>query len=786
MSGSLILAALLWPGLFYAGVGAVSVPILIHLLSKRRFRRVRWAAVEFLLEAERRNRRRMRIEELILLALRCLVILLVGLTLARWFMRPEALMAMLGSTGRSQRIIVLDDSFSTALRMSAGQAAGDSVFDRSKGAVERLVHWLRDESPGDRLSILLTSRPETPWRSETRLEDLALSDFNANLAALKPSHRGGNLTAAFSAVRSILDAQTDNLNATVYVLSDFQRTDWGSHSHDEPSSAEAAGATKLAASPAAALAGWVGGNRGLRLVLVDAGVSEARNLAVTSLEPLQATAVAGLSGQYTAKIANFGPNRSEPGSLQVFVGDAAQPPAAVPAIDPWQTVEVAFEVTFPNEGPETLTVELSADPLMTDNTRWLAVPVSRAVRILVVNGESSPDPYQDEAFLLRVALRPEGPQFSGNDVTVIDDNELEQTDLMAFQAVIFANVYRINEEVASRIEQYAEAGGGVIFFLGDQVDADLYNRILYRDGQGALPALLGEVISAPEDRGGTGLGEINATHPAMRRFGEAGVAYFAGVVASHYMATQTDPLSEPASGPAGSPQSRPSGNAPPDRSPTQVLMRFEDAEKTPAVLTRPFGLGKVVLVTTSVDKEWNNFADRPMYLVLLMELIQYVARHAATTHDQLVCEPIRLPIDTTRHLPHATLKTARYPEEPAVRIDARSSPDYPQPHIEWAQTDQPGVYRFELTETTGGQAAEQVSVNVDPRESDLRQVDRATLLRSFGDLPVEYVNAEQLGGDSAATARRELWPMILALVVLALMAEQGLAWWFGNEGRWRR
>ena len=64
-----ILAAVVSPALLWAGAAAVSVPIIIHFLTRRRFQRVRWAAVDFLLEANRENRRRVRIEELILLAL---------------------------------------------------------------------------------------------------------------------------------------------------------------------------------------------------------------------------------------------------------------------------------------------------------------------------------------------------------------------------------------------------------------------------------------------------------------------------------------------------------------------------------------------------------------------------------------------------------------------------------------------------------------------------------------------------------------------------------------------
>ena len=60
------------PWLFVAGAAAILIPILIHLLNKRKFKIVDWAAMEFLLDAEKKNRRRVRLENLILLLLRCL------------------------------------------------------------------------------------------------------------------------------------------------------------------------------------------------------------------------------------------------------------------------------------------------------------------------------------------------------------------------------------------------------------------------------------------------------------------------------------------------------------------------------------------------------------------------------------------------------------------------------------------------------------------------------------------------------------------------------------------
>src|ERR1700757_3584627 len=72
------------PGYLLAGSALISLPIIIHLINRMRFRRVRWAAMEFLLKSQKRNRRRLIIEQLLLLALRCLLVALATVLVARF------------------------------------------------------------------------------------------------------------------------------------------------------------------------------------------------------------------------------------------------------------------------------------------------------------------------------------------------------------------------------------------------------------------------------------------------------------------------------------------------------------------------------------------------------------------------------------------------------------------------------------------------------------------------------------------------------------------------------
>src|SRR5688572_11888513 len=81
-----IMLPLAWavtPWFFGAGLALASIPIIIHLLNRRRFKTVQWAAMEYLLQALRKNRRRIKFEQIVLLATRCALLGLLGLALAR-------------------------------------------------------------------------------------------------------------------------------------------------------------------------------------------------------------------------------------------------------------------------------------------------------------------------------------------------------------------------------------------------------------------------------------------------------------------------------------------------------------------------------------------------------------------------------------------------------------------------------------------------------------------------------------------------------------------------------
>ena len=131
-----------------------AIPLIIHLLNRRRFRRVEWAPMHYLKLTIQRNRRRIQLEQLLLLLLRIALPVLLFFYLARPVLNPTGLEQWLGTGGRSSQVVLIDDS------LSMGYAAGEPpAFQRAQQAAAALLASVR---PQDRCTVVTTSAPRAP------------------------------------------------------------------------------------------------------------------------------------------------------------------------------------------------------------------------------------------------------------------------------------------------------------------------------------------------------------------------------------------------------------------------------------------------------------------------------------------------------------------------------------------------------------------------------------------------------------------------------------------------
>lgn len=773
------------------GAGAVASPILIHILSRRRYRRVRWAAMDFLLRAHRRNRRRVRLEQLILLALRCLVVLLLAFAFARPFLTSGRLAGLVGGS-QTEHVVILDDSFSMSA-VSRGAAVGGSrqaSFDSGKSAVESIARLVSATAAGDPISLYVMSRPDEPIISLPNTSDSNRVRLTEALAALSVTQRAGNLDGAIRSVARQIGAAPARANSVVYIVSDFQRSDWMKRAPE--SDAEST------TGPLAPLAAISNEKYAVRCVLVSVAQPSAGNLAITSIRPNRPQTVAGVPTRFDVGVANHSPEVLRDVELGIAIEGRRLPPLVIREMMPDEMVREPVEVTFDQDGANFVEVELvgansGMDSVALDNRRSTSVDVAAAIRVLIVDGEPSTDQYRDEVFLLKTALRPAGRATSGVDVTIIEDSELEAADLAPYQVVMMANVGSVSRTTEERLHAFVESGGGLLIFAGDLVDVAQYNETLYAQGHGLLPLPIVGPTEAPPGTDAMAIDSWDSTHPMLRAFEGPTAELLRQVRIDEFLRVD---VPEPAPTPGVKSAGKVAEDA--DTFSPRIVARLNDAYHSPLIVEKETGQGRTIFVSTSVDQEWNDWASNFSYLPFVLEATQYIARPAPRHRDVVVGESLACEIDPTVVEPTVALRTPGYPTDPEIRLtmgqgkaatDAASQPagdgkanDAALHTVSFGDTDRVGRYQFVLKRLRGGSDVRYATVNPDVSESDLAPATRDELRGASDKLNVEVISDP---GEIVAVAekgRTEFWWPMLLMVVAVMMVEHGLAWRFGSRG----
>src|SRR5215212_1596383 len=144
------------PWFAVAGAALASIPIIIHFLNRRRFKVVKWAAMEYLLNAMRKNRRRIKFEQWLLLAMRCLLIFFMGLALARPLGCDNSTIAALGGQRTALHVFVIDNSYSMAYE-PGGRPDAKSHLDQAKLMAKRLIDRL--SAGNEEVMVITASSP---------------------------------------------------------------------------------------------------------------------------------------------------------------------------------------------------------------------------------------------------------------------------------------------------------------------------------------------------------------------------------------------------------------------------------------------------------------------------------------------------------------------------------------------------------------------------------------------------------------------------------------------------
>src|SRR5688572_2620606 len=209
------------PAFFWAGAALISIPLLIHFLNRRRFKLVQWAAMEYLLQALRKNRRRIKFEQIMLLVTRCLILAMLGLALARPLGCSESSLANLVGSKSGLHVFVIDNSYSMAY--DADRQGARTHFDQAKLLVKQQIEKLAPG--GESVAIITAARPKQAEDGAPESQLVFRSSFNLDSArsavdGIEQSFNGTDMAAALQMANQLARDETKQPQKFLYILSD--------------------------------------------------------------------------------------------------------------------------------------------------------------------------------------------------------------------------------------------------------------------------------------------------------------------------------------------------------------------------------------------------------------------------------------------------------------------------------------------------------------------------------------------------------------------------------------
>jgi hypothetical protein len=470
------------------------------------------------------------------------------------------------------------------------------------------------------------------------------------------------------------------------------------------------------------------------LFLYDVGSDEQANVAVTSLTSPRSVATPGERLRLTAEVQSFGASQPIGARVEFLVdGRVVHGEDVQLAGDSRQTV--SLEQLFEATGDQVVSVRVSPDSLPLDNERWLVVSVRKSLSVLCVGGEP------EAAEFVALALNPDTRDDAPIQTTVVGETALLEQDLSDFDCVFLCNVGRVNSLEAAALHRYVVQGGGLVISLGDQVQADNYNREL-AGAAALLPAKLGEV-----DRGEQFFDPLDYRHPLVAPF--RGRERAGLLTVPIWRSFRLD-------------------------APKSATVALGLTSGHPAIVESKVGRGQSVLVATalspsSIDRSsspvtpWTALAAWPSFPPLVHGLLQIAIRGREENRTVLVGSPMEVSLRAADR----EIEVVR-PDQQRQRLEVDSSSGVKR--ATFSDASRCGVYQFKIE---GEPPHDQSYVaNLDSQESNLRRISATSLPSEF-----RKVNESDHAFDMIFPVgdQMQLYRSVLVVVGILLLVEQLLA-----------
>ncbi len=792
----------------------VLLPLLIHLINMLRYRRQRWAAMQFLLESYRRNKRWVWLKQALLLLTRMAVLAVLVAMLAQW-VSGARLLSLLGQTV-THHYILLDDS------MSMGQTLPDgTLYQRGLRSVSNLLDRSLQDGGAHQVTVIRFSRAaKIPSSLST-----ASSDSSGSTAAINAKSNSINADEIADVMSRSILGKSDNLfnsiqtqgtvdldvsgqpayelvqslltNAggetpIVYLVSDFRQKEW-----------------KQPASIKASLQSLE--NLDAKIELVDCSSQNIENVTLISLEPDQEVLAAGVPVILRLAIKNQGANPLRNLTVRTTAYDFSStqlniafdqyssgvpnelPSIVIENLEPGETVTRGFQVVFPQSGSHVVSASLGDDALQADNRIACVLNLVESQRLLIVDDSAN----RTAAQYVRAAVDPGGKIKTGWQVQVESSAFLRDSQsqtLNGFASIFVVETNSLDERAVRNLREYVSQGGGVAFFPGQGwTDADaarITSQLSQSDSnsvsgqynvKGALlPIQFTKVTKIESDSTAADIQQsvVPENHPVFAPLMNMAASPLQFVRVNKYVSVLAQSENS-----TGTDSQTISANSP---IPARLMAAL--GNQAPLMLDHQFGDGRFVVGTSAINPTWSNWPQDPSFVVVMLKLAGYLASFRATATSQNVADVVRYSFSAQDFLPDAEMvySVGREMTRQSLQVPAKPLGNR-QLEVTWdpnrsidAAAQQRSLFastrELWLSSLSKGRQVTNFVANAPAREGELQRVEKSDLLASLRPLNVRYRSAENTADANPFSTASTQQNWLLGLLILLLLVEQMIAY----------
>lgn len=762
----------------------ISLPIVAHFLSRRSFDVVEWAAMQFL-NPSKKTRRRLKLEEFLLLLLRIVLIALIALSVTRpWI--PGGWLNGYYSAGSRTIVVVIDGSNS--------MSRADGVNSMHQNAMRRASEFLRTLRADDKVA-LIDARDEPRAVIESPLSDLAIVE--REIRRLPPPGGACRMLSAIEKAVAILGRSSASAREVV-VFTDRQSNSWQSGNE-----AVWRRFDDLIRFPSVRPHVWV-------IDVAPHPGSVTRNISVGQIELSREMTVPGFPLRLRVAIHNESSLEADVPLRLMLDGQALTGQSKNAVVPANGDAVVEFEHALATVGTHVLSVEAGAsdDGISVDNISHAAIRVERSLDVLLVNGTPSAHPEDRDSFFAELAFAPQDGKPPWVNARRVDGAELTPADFQTASAAVFCNVFTLPPDVTLTLKEFVAAGNGLLITCGQNATSESFQACFGKSGLLPLLQILKTREAPPQSEQIVRVAPLSLQSGWLDRFHSDPARSFLDATFQAWCLTKTGNS-------AIHPQAADQGST---RETGPVQPPFENAVKNsdeaaaaatsvplvlaslttgdPLLLESRCGDGLVLTMTSALNRRWNDLATRSDFVPFLHEAVFYISSSRShrnvSSGEPLIARPGLKTIPNVDADSDSSNEAAASPAEEfvtfktpwgatfEVSVAAEASGLVKQPASDKAglavfrNTLAPGVYSMissadpELNENN-----DHFVVNYDHMEDDLMPLteddrarlatnDRIRFTSSLEDL------SKRMYGKETTT---ELWAVLLTLFTLFLILE---------------